>query len=61
MPKEYKTHYDYFAKLCIDGIKNRYGISNEEIERYMNVTTQTENVQSQNSWNLQIQFQLWNV
>ena len=25
VPKEYATHYDYFKKLCDDGIKNRYG------------------------------------
>ena len=25
VPKEYETHYDYFLKLCHDGIKNRYG------------------------------------
>lgn len=25
VPKEYKTHYDYLRKLCLDGIKNRYG------------------------------------
>ena len=25
VPPEYKTHYDYFKKLCEDGIKNRYG------------------------------------
>ena len=25
VPPEYATHYDYFKKLCDDGIKNRYG------------------------------------
>ena len=25
VPKEYATHYDYFKKLCDDGIKERYG------------------------------------
>ena len=25
VPEEFKTHYDYLRKLCIDGIKNRYG------------------------------------
>lgn len=25
VPEEYKTHYDYLRKLCIDGIKKRYG------------------------------------
>ena len=25
VPPEYNTHYDYFLKLCYDGIKNRYG------------------------------------
>lgn len=25
VPPEYKTHYDYFKKICEDGIKNRYG------------------------------------
>ena len=25
VPPEFKTHYDYFKKLCDDGIKNRYG------------------------------------
>ena len=25
VPEEYKTHYDYFKKLCDDGIKKRYG------------------------------------
>ena len=25
VPEEYATHYDYFKKLCDDGIKNRYG------------------------------------
>ena len=25
VPKEYKTHAEYFRKLCDDGIKNRYG------------------------------------
>ncbi len=25
VPTEYKTHYDYFKKLCDDGIKKRYG------------------------------------
>lgn len=25
VPAEYPTHYDYFKKLCDDGIKNRYG------------------------------------
>ena len=35
VPKEYKTHYDYFKKLADDGIKERYGEnpSNEIIER----------------------------
>ena len=27
VPKEYNTHYDYFKKLCEDGIKERYGIN----------------------------------
>lgn len=56
VPKEYKTHYDYFYKLCIDGIKNRYGISDEDIvsnmhsttDLSMNARTQTRDVQSQN-------------
>ena len=25
VPEEYKTHYDYFKKLCDEGIKKRYG------------------------------------
>ena len=25
VPKEFETHYDYFKKLCDDGIKQRYG------------------------------------
>ncbi|MDO5557519.1 MAG: DNA polymerase III subunit alpha [Clostridia bacterium] len=25
VPKEYKTHYDFFKKLCDNGIKKRYG------------------------------------
>lgn len=25
VPEEFSTHYDYFKKLCDDGIKNRYG------------------------------------
>lgn len=25
VPAEFQTHYDYFKKLCDDGIKNRYG------------------------------------
>ena len=25
VPAEFETHYDYFKKLCDDGIKNRYG------------------------------------
>ena len=25
VPAEYQTHYDFFKKLCDDGIKNRYG------------------------------------
>ena len=25
VPEEFPTHYDYFKKLCDDGIKNRYG------------------------------------
>ena len=25
VPKEFKTHYDFFKKLCDDGIKKRYG------------------------------------
>ena len=25
VPKEYPTHYDFFYKLCKEGIKNRYG------------------------------------
>ena len=25
VPPEFETHYDYFKKLCDDGIKNRYG------------------------------------
>lgn len=25
VPEEFQTHYDYFKKLCDDGIKNRYG------------------------------------
>ena len=25
VPEEFATHYDYFKKLCDDGIKNRYG------------------------------------
>ena len=35
VPKKYKTHYDFFKKLCDDGIKNRYGKnpSKEIIER----------------------------
>ena len=25
VPKEFPTHYDYFKKLCDDGIEKRYG------------------------------------
>ena len=25
VPKEFSTHYDFFRKLCLDGIRNRYG------------------------------------
>ncbi len=25
VPEEFKTHYDYFKKICDEGIKNRYG------------------------------------
>ena len=25
VPEEFATHYDYLRKLCVDGIKNRYG------------------------------------
>ena len=25
VPEEFETHYDYLRKLCVDGIKNRYG------------------------------------
>ena len=25
VPEEFNTHYDYFKKLCYDGIKARYG------------------------------------
>ena len=25
VPEEFETHYDYFKKLCDDGIRNRYG------------------------------------
>ena len=36
VPKEYKTHYDYFKKLCDDGIKRRYGENlNEQIIKRM--------------------------
>ena len=30
VPKEYKTHYDYFYKLCIDGIQRRYGVEEKD-------------------------------
>ena len=35
VPKEFPTHYDYFKKLCDDGIKKRYGEnpSKEVLER----------------------------
>ena len=35
VPEEFETHYDYFKKLCDDGIKNRYGEnpSKEVLER----------------------------
>ena len=35
VPEGYKTHYDFFKKLCDDGIKNRYGNnpSREILER----------------------------
>ncbi len=35
VPPEFETHYDYFKKLCDDGIKNRYGDnpSKEVLER----------------------------
>ena len=35
VPPEFETHYDYFKKLCDDGIKNRYGDnpSKEILER----------------------------
>ncbi len=35
VPEEFATHYDYFKKLCEDGIKNRYGEnpSQEILER----------------------------
>ncbi len=35
VPKEFATHYDYFKKLCDDGIKKRYGEkpSQEILER----------------------------
>ena len=35
VPKEYKTHYDYFKKLADDGVKERYGEnpSKEILER----------------------------
>ena len=32
VPAEFETHYDYFRKLCIDGIKKRYDITSEEVE-----------------------------
>ena len=25
VPEEFETHYDYLRKLCVGGIKNRYG------------------------------------
>lgn len=35
VPKEFKTHYDFLEKLCMDGLKKRYGkfIPKEYIER----------------------------
>ena len=30
VPKEYETHYDYFYKLCIDGIQRRYGLDEKD-------------------------------
>ena len=35
VPAEYPTHYDFFKKLCDDGIKNRYGenLSKEILDR----------------------------
>ncbi len=34
VPPEYKTHYDYFKKLCDDGIEKRYGKNiTEEIKQ----------------------------
>ena len=30
VPEEYKIHYDYFYKLCIDGIQRRYGVKEED-------------------------------
>ena len=30
VPAEYKTHFDFFRKLCDDGIKNRYGNNPQE-------------------------------
>ncbi len=35
VPEQFSTHYDYFKKLCDDGIKNRYGEnpSEEILER----------------------------
>ena len=34
VPDEFETHYDYFRKLCIDGIKKRYDITSEEVESF---------------------------
>jgi len=34
VPKEFKTHAEYFEKLCWDGLKERYGIEENNVRRY---------------------------
>lgn len=42
VPKGFDTHYDYFLKLCNDGIKERYGIQKKDIkdkkEEYLSIS-----------------------
>ncbi len=45
VPKEYKTHYDYFYKLCVDGIKKRYNIDVENLSEEQMKNTE-KNIQN---------------
>ena len=51
VPKEYKTHYDYFYKLCMDGIQKRYGINvtSQATECPKNNSSLTDKISNENN------------